>query len=115
MIVAVGKSAEQQADEYSLNIGAATLKAVAPAWLSAGRNLHELVQAALSIALPLSAPQAVLLLSALISALPQVESPGLAWISRRVFNSLHLHLAIGTLFAVLLFSQYLRVQMDLLR
>lgn len=74
VIVAIGKSAEQQADEYSLTVGAAALKAVAPAWLSAGRSLEELVTAALEAALPLSAPQAVLLLSALLSALPQVGS-----------------------------------------
>ncbi len=76
--MAVGNSAEQQADEYSLNIGAAALKAVAPPWLSAGHDVQDLVQATLSIALPLSAPHAVLLLSALISALPQVGS-GACW------------------------------------
>lgn len=68
----MGKSAQQQADAYSLDVGAAALKAVAPAWISAGRSLEELVNAAMEIALPLNPARAVFMMSALVSALPPV-------------------------------------------
>jgi len=71
VVAAVAESAQQQ-DNQSLQIAADTLRAVAPAWIDAGRGLPQLVEAALAVVEGLSLHRSILLLSALISALPQV-------------------------------------------
>ena len=80
VVAAVGESAQQQQDSHSLGIGASALRAIAPTWVAAGRSLADLVDAALSIVIPLESTQAAFLLAALIAALPQVRSlaPSLA-------------------------------------
>lgn len=75
-MAAVGGTAQQQTDARSLEIGVAALKAMAPAWLSAGRSLTELVSAALDIAWTLAPMRRGLMMSALTSALPPVSHQG---------------------------------------
>jgi hypothetical protein len=75
VVAAVAESAQQQQDNQSLQIAASTLKAVVPAWISAGKGLHQLLEVALGVVDGLSLHRSILLLSALISALPQVRHP----------------------------------------
>ena len=65
--------AQQQQDSQSLQVAADTLRAVAPAWISAGRGLPQLTEAALAAVEGLHLHRTLLLLSALASALPQVS------------------------------------------
>ena len=71
-MAAVGTGAEKAGNRQSQQIAAATLQAVAAAWLAAGRGFPELAETALSSTKTVAALRALPLLSALISAVPQV-------------------------------------------
>lgn len=75
-------SAAFQADAHSQAVAAATLSALVPAWLAAGRD-SKLLWLNLLAALPgLPAIRRVGLMEALLTALPAVrviDGPGLCW------------------------------------
>ena len=73
VVSVIGSSASQQDDSHSHQVAAATLAAVVPAWLQAGKPLTQLAAA---VAVPLAdlLPHRRLpLLTALIAVVPQVH------------------------------------------
>lgn len=73
VISVVGSSASQQQDSHSHQVAAATLAALVPAWLQAGKPLAELTSAVVA-PLPDMLPHTRLpLLSALLTAVPKVQ------------------------------------------
>lgn len=94
----VGSSASQQDDTHSHQVAAATLAAVVPAWLQAGKPLADLA-AAVVAPLPNLLPHRRLpLLSALIAVVPQVRA-SCCWCFAPVLSgagALHLFLVHGS-------------------
>ena len=73
VISVVGSSASQQQDSHSHQVAAATLAALVPAWLQAGKPVSDLI-AAVVAPLPHMQPYRRLpLLLALLAAVPQVS------------------------------------------
>lgn len=71
----MGSTARQQEDTHSHQVAAATLGAIAPAWLQSGKPLSELVAAVVAL-LPSMLPHRRLpLLTALLAVVPQVSPP----------------------------------------
>lgn len=76
VVSVVGSTARWQEDTHSHQVAAATLGAIAPAWLQAGKPLTELVSAVVAL-LPSMLPHRRLpLLTALLAVVPQVSSLG---------------------------------------
>lgn len=74
VVSVVGSTARQQEDTHSHEVAAATLGAIAPAWLQSGKPLSELVAAVVAL-LPSMLPHRRLpLLTALLAVVPQVSS-----------------------------------------
>lgn len=72
VVAVVGSTASEQDDTHSRQVAAATLGAIAPAWLQSGKPTAELV-AAVVAPLPDMLPHRRLpLLTALLAAVPQV-------------------------------------------
>ena len=73
VVSVVGSTARQQEDTHSHQVAAATLGAIAPAWLQSGKPLSELVAAVVAL-LPNMLPHRRLpLLTALLAVVPQVS------------------------------------------
>ena len=72
VLTVVGTSASLQDDAHSLRVAAATLSAMAPAWLSAGRPPAALTAAVIDAAPSMPQHRRVALLSALLEVLPPV-------------------------------------------
>ena len=70
----VGSSASQQDDTHSHQVAAATLAAVVPAWLQAGKPLPDLAAAVIAPLPNLLPHRRLPLLSALIAVVPQVRA-----------------------------------------
>ena len=68
----VGASASLQEDAHSLGVGQAAMRALAPAWLTAGKPPGALIAALISAIPDMAAHRRVALLAALLEALPQV-------------------------------------------
>ncbi len=72
VVSVIGSSASQQDDTHSHQVAAATLRAVVPAWLQAGKPLPELTAAVVEPLPQLLPHRRLPLLTALISVVPQV-------------------------------------------
>ena len=73
VVSVVGSTASQQEDTHSQQVAAATLGAIAPAWLRSGKPISELAAAVVAL-LPSMLPHRRLpLLTALLAVLPQVS------------------------------------------
>lgn len=73
VVSVVGNTASQQEDTHSHQVAAATLGAIAPAWLQSGKPISQLVAAVVAL-LPAMLPHRRLpLLTALLAVLPQVS------------------------------------------
>lgn len=73
VVSVVGSTASQQEDTHSHQVAAATLGAIAPAWLRSGKPISKLVAAVVAL-LPAMLPHRRLpLLTALLAVLPQVN------------------------------------------
>ena len=69
----MGASASLQEDAHSQGVAAATLNALAPAWLAAGRPSSQLVDTLLAATTGMNTDHRVALLAALLPALPEVQ------------------------------------------
>jgi len=69
----IGSSASQQDDSHSHQVAAATLAAVVPAWLQAGKPLTQLAAAVVAPLADLLPHRRLPLLTALIAVVPQVK------------------------------------------
>lgn len=73
VVSVVGSTASQQEDTHSHQVAAATLGAIAPAWVRSGKPISQLVAAVVAL-LPAMLPHRRLpLLDALLAVLPQVS------------------------------------------
>ena len=73
VVSVVGSTASQQEDTHSQQVAAATLGAIAPAWLRSGKPISEVAAAVVAL-LPSMLPHRRLpLLTALLAVLPQVS------------------------------------------
>ena len=70
----IGDSASQQDDTHSHQVAAATLGAVVPAWLQAGKPLQDLAAAVVAPLPDLPPHRRYPLLAALIAVVPEVGS-----------------------------------------
>lgn len=75
VLAVVGASASLQEDAHSLEVATAALRALAPAWASAGRPPSALASTVIQSASQLPPRRMVALLSALLQALPPVGPP----------------------------------------
>ena len=73
MVAVVGSTASEQDDTHSRQVAAATLGAVAPAWLQSGKPLTELVAAVVAPLPHMLSHRRLPLLTALLAAVPQVS------------------------------------------
>ena len=71
----MGTTASKQDDTHSHRVAAATLGAVAPAWLQSGKPLAELVAAVVAPLGEMLPHRRLTLLTALLAAVPQVCRP----------------------------------------
>ena len=74
-LAAVGATVSLQEDAHSLGVAAATMRALTPAWLAAGKPAGALVSAILSAASRMTPHRRLNLLSGLLQALPEVRLP----------------------------------------
>lgn len=73
VVSVIGSSASQQDDSHSHQVAAATLAAVVPAWLQAGKPLAQLAAAVVDPLADLLPHRRLPLLTALIVVVPQVN------------------------------------------
>jgi len=73
VVSVIGSSASQQDDSHSHQVAAATLAAVVPAWLQAGKPLAQLAAAVVAPLADLLPHRRLALLTALIAVVPQVK------------------------------------------
>lgn len=78
ILAAVGSAAKFQTDVQSQQTAVATLQAVCPAWIAAGKTPEELVCAAVHASMDLPVHRALVIVTAIVSVLPEVRTAAVA-------------------------------------